>query len=313
MCLLCEKSFSNEAMKPSQLSNHLQKKHDDKKDKPVAFFQDSKDKFRKRNTITSMMTNCSEQVGRGLLASYKVSYLIAKCGKPHTVEENLIIPAVKEIMSIMFFNVVGIISNIPLSNNSVSRRIDKMADKITGTLVAELKSTKFALQVDKSMLRGNEALLLGYVRYMTKNDEIQEELLFSESLTADTKGSTIFKTLEKFFKDKQIPQTNVIACATDVAPAMIGRHREFIQHMKSATPGIIAIHCIIHRKHLVAKHLSAELHESLQVFVKVVNKIKTSTLNDRLFRKLCQDKDEQFQRLLMHTEITVDGCLKEIA
>ena len=62
------------------------------------------------------MMNCAEQVGRGLLASYKVSYLIAKCGKPHTVGKNLIIPAVKEIMSIMFSNPVDIISNISLSN-----------------------------------------------------------------------------------------------------------------------------------------------------------------------------------------------------
>ena len=42
-----------------------------------------------------MMTNCSEQVGRGFLASYKVSYLIAKCRKPHIIGENPIIPAVK--------------------------------------------------------------------------------------------------------------------------------------------------------------------------------------------------------------------------
>ena len=137
MCLLCGKSFSNEAMKPSRLSDHSKKKKADKKDKPVAFFQDLKDKFRKRNTITSMMTNCSEQVGRGLLTSYKVSYLIAKCGKPHTIGENVIISAVKEIMSIMFSYPVDIISDIPLSNNSVSRRIDEMADEIIGTLVAE--------------------------------------------------------------------------------------------------------------------------------------------------------------------------------
>ena len=99
-------------MKPTRLSDHLEKKHADKKDKSVAFFQDLKDKFRKRNTITSMMTNCSEQVGRGLLASYKVSYLISKCGKPHIIGENLIIPAVKEIMSIMLSNPVDIIPNI---------------------------------------------------------------------------------------------------------------------------------------------------------------------------------------------------------
>ena len=127
-----------------------------------------------------------------------------------------------------------------------------------------------------------------------------EKSQFSESLTADTKGSTIFKTVEKIFEDKQIPRTNVIACVTDGAPAMIGRHCGFIQHMKTVTLGIMAIHCIVHRQHLVAKHLSAELHESLQMFVKVVNKIKTSALKDRFFRKLCQDKDEQFQRLLAY-------------
>ena len=49
-----------------------------------------------------------------------------------------------------------------------------MADEITGTLVAELKSIKFALEADESMLRGSEALLLGYVRYVIKNDEIRE-------------------------------------------------------------------------------------------------------------------------------------------
>ena len=218
-------------------------------------------------------------------------------------------------MSTMFANPVDIISNIPLSNNSVSRRINDMADELTGALVAELKSRKFALQIDESTLRDSEALLLGYVRFLSKNDEIREELLFSESLTADTKASTIFKTVEKVFKDKQIPMSNVIACATDGAPAMIGRHHGFIQHMKTASPGILAIHCIIHRQHLVAKHLSAELHESLQVFIKAVNKIKTSPSNDRLFRKLCQEKDEEFQRLLLHTEVrwlSKGNCLRRL-
>ena len=63
------------------------------------------------------------------------------------------------------------------------------------------------------------------------------------------------------------------------------------------------------------KHLSAELLESLQLFIKIVNKIKTSALNDRLFRKLCQNKDEQFQRLLMHTEVRwlpKGNCLRRL-
>ena len=40
MCLLCNISCSNEAMKPSRLAEHLRTKHSEKKDMPIKFFQD---------------------------------------------------------------------------------------------------------------------------------------------------------------------------------------------------------------------------------------------------------------------------------
>ena len=96
MCLVCGKSFSNEAMKPSRLLDHLKSKHADKKDKPVSFFHDLKDKYGKRKTITSMMAKCSEQAGRGLLASYKVSYLIANVESPIPLQKILSSPLSKK-------------------------------------------------------------------------------------------------------------------------------------------------------------------------------------------------------------------------
>ena len=38
MCLLCEKTFSNEAMKPSRLLDYFKKIRSDKKDKGLAYF-----------------------------------------------------------------------------------------------------------------------------------------------------------------------------------------------------------------------------------------------------------------------------------
>ena len=38
MCLLCKKTLSNEAMKPSRLKDHLNRIHPDKADKPSKFF-----------------------------------------------------------------------------------------------------------------------------------------------------------------------------------------------------------------------------------------------------------------------------------
>ncbi|XP_042208421.1 protein FAM200A-like [Homarus americanus] len=64
---------------------------------------------------------------------------------------------------------------------------------------------------------------------------------------------------------------------------MIGRQRGFIAHLKNEAPDIFAIHCVVHRQHLVAKHLSDRLHKSLQVVTNAVNKIKAHSMNDCLF------------------------------
>ena len=84
---------------------------------------------------------------------------------------------------------------------------------------------------------------------------------------------------------------------------MIGRHRGFIAHLKREVPDLFTIHCVIHRQHLVAKHLSDRLHSTLQAVIRAVNKIKAHSLNDRIFRQLCHENEEEFERLLLHTEV----------
>ncbi|KAI6655714.1 Protein ZBED8 [Oopsacas minuta] len=65
---------------------------------------------------------------------------------------------------------------------------------------------------------------------------------------------------------------NIIACATDGAPSMIGRHRGFIAHLKRAVLKVFSIHRVIHRQHLIAKHLTLNLHQSLQIVNTATNK-----------------------------------------
>jgi hypothetical protein len=47
-------------------------------------------------------------------------------------------------------------------------------------------------------------------------------------------------TLEQFFVEKNIPFTNVIACATDGAPATVGRHLGFVSI--NVEPNVLTIH-----------------------------------------------------------------------
>ncbi|CAI6353430.1 unnamed protein product [Macrosiphum euphorbiae] len=128
-------------------------------------------------------------------------------------------------------------------------------------------------------------------------------MLFARTLIADTKGESIFNTIKDYFKEKNIPLVNIKSVATDGAPAMVGRHRGFIAFLKKEVPGILAVHCVIHRQHLVAKNLSDRLHQSLRYVISAVNKIRSNSLNDRLFAQLCKDNDEEFNRFILHTEV----------
>lgn len=316
MCLICKKTFSNEAMKPSRLGDHLSKVHPEMKNKPLAFFENLQAGQAKQATVTSMFAAAPKQNDDGLRASFNISLMIAKSGQPHKIGEDLILPAIKEVVTTMMHKpVYDITKKLSLSNSTVQRRIDEMAGNIETSLCQYLQTSKFALQLDESTLPGNESLLLSYVRFV-KDGKSQEELLFAKIMKTDTKGETLFRTLENFLEEKDIPWSNIVAVATDGAPAMVGRYKGVIAHIKKKNSEILAIHCVIHRQHLVAKNLSERLNNSLQVVITTVNKIRSSALSDRLFKQLCLDNDEDFNRLLLHTEVrwlSKGACLERFS
>ena len=177
----------------------------------------------------------------------------------------------------------------------MTSRIDEMANDIENKLCDELQ---FSLQLHGTTLRDNEALILAYVSYINTSHEVIAKFLFAKQLEVDTKGSKVYKVVEQFFKQKVILLLNVISCATDGVPSMVGRHRRFIVHLKREIPDIFTIHCVIHRQHLAAKQLSNRLHCTLQTVIKAVNKIKAHSLYGRIFRQLCHKNKKDFERLL---------------
>ena len=84
---------------------------------------------------------------------------------------------------------------------------------------------------------------------------------------------------------------------------MIGKYHGLITYFKELNPNLFTIHCVIHRQHLDAKNLSVHLNDSLNFVIKTVNKIKRHALQSRLFKQLCNDNDEVFDSLIMHTEV----------
>jgi endonuclease IV len=81
-----------------------------------------------------MFCNASQQNTVGLRAP-DISLLIAKSGKPHTVGEELILPTFIEVLStVLHKSPDNVIKTISLSNNSLQRLIDEMAENVKDTL-----------------------------------------------------------------------------------------------------------------------------------------------------------------------------------
>uniref|UniRef100_A0A5S6QNG2 DUF4371 domain-containing protein n=1 Tax=Trichuris muris TaxID=70415 RepID=A0A5S6QNG2_TRIMR len=284
MCVLCECVLSNGAMKPSRLKEHLTKVHPERSRENVAYFRKLRDKIMNRRTLRSVISSEARVERDSLVAPYKISLMIARCGKPHTIGEQLLVPVVNEVLRTIFHDSEPDISRkISLSKNTVQRRIDEMASDAEEALCDLLRSTEFSLQLDESTLPGNETLLLAYVRFI-KDKQLTQEFLFERELSTDTKGESIFRVVDHFFKRKAIPLKNIIAVATDGAPSMVGCSRGFVSYLKQVVPEVMTVHCVIHRQHLAAK-------------------IRSSCLKERLFRQLCDEKDEEYNRLLLNTEV----------
>lgn len=304
MCLICHKTLSNEAMKPSRLLEHMSTKHSNYKDKPIEYFQEMHKKFLNRLTIASSFKKQNAGNEDGLLASYRISRLIAKCGKSYNIGEKLIIPSIKEfITTVMHQDIPQCLKALPLSDTTVKRRIKDMAVNVENKLISILQKCSFSMQLDESTIADNNALLMSYVRYFDENNILQEEMLFAINHFTDTTGLSIFTTVKSYLTKNNIPLYNIVACATDGAPAMVGRYRGFIAFLKAEVPNVLCIHCVVHRQHLVGKNLGESLHLSLSIVIRAVNKIKSNAKNDRMFRQLCKNNNEDFIRLLLHTDI----------
>ena len=62
MCLICNNPFSNEAMKPSRLEEHLRRKHPNKVKRTRAYFENLKKNFDQRNTLSCYLKRAHRQM-----------------------------------------------------------------------------------------------------------------------------------------------------------------------------------------------------------------------------------------------------------
>ena len=138
--------------------------------------------------------------------------------------------------------------------------------------------------------------LLVYARYISDN-VVEEEILFCRPLETTTTADDVLSTVSSYFDKNNLSWDKVVGICTDGAPAMLGSRSGFITKVKQKNPHIVGTHCVIHREALAAKTLPQALQDTLTTIIKVVNYIKASALNTRLFAQLCHDMGTDHQNL----------------
>lgn len=301
LCVICSEKLASESMKPVKMKRHLESTHPELVNKEKSYFERRASNMQRQKIWMMKHTTVPQ---KALNASLEVSYLIGKNMKPHTIGESLVLPAAIKMVSIMHGEkYTNDIKSIPLSKDTVSRRINSIAMNLKSILLSRLYDSKvFALQLDESTDISNLAQIIVYVRYCYAGD-ICEEFLFCEALKERTSGEKIFELLDNFFKQNKLSWSNCVSICTDGAAALTGDKKGLKGIIKKIAPDIVFIHCMIHKEALVAKEMQDDLWAVLNEAVSVINYIKSRSLNSRLFTILCNEMGSSYETLLLHTEV----------
>ncbi|KAK0152076.1 SCAN domain-containing protein 3 [Merluccius polli] len=123
-CIICGEKLANDNMKPSKLKRHHQT------------IGGSREYFERKKQLA--------------LSRRSTDLIIAKAKKPHNIGEQLIKPACLKIVDRLCGpHVADEVKTVPLSDNTVKDRIDKMAADCQNQLHEKLRNVNFAIQLDE--------------------------------------------------------------------------------------------------------------------------------------------------------------------
>ena len=167
-CMICTNtSLANQAMVPNKLNRHLTKNHPGLQFKQKSYFMTMKQNIQKEAKTMADMVGPDRNAPL-VRASFRIAHLLALNKKPFTEAEDVVGPALQiAAEELLGKTALSKVREIPLSNDTMARRVDMIAEDLENQLMTKIRSSPwYGIQFDESTDVTNRAQLIGFMRFL---------------------------------------------------------------------------------------------------------------------------------------------------
>ena len=301
-------SYEKENLKRHYETNHPELKNLDGEIRKMNINEFKKDLYEQKSVKTSFCSTNDDV----LTVSYEVSELIAKKLKSYdngAWAKELLVKAAEKLAP----KSVHLYQKLSLSQPTVCERIKEMGQDIEDNLKKRAeKFVNFSVCLDETTDIKNTAQVAIFFRGITSDFQIDENLLFLESMHKTTRGEDLLQKLLQALNKFNLPLDKLCGVATDGAPAMVGKHKGMVSLLKKEINArgirhdrLVFFHCIVHQQTLCAK--SVKFDHVISVDTSCINFIKKRDLNNRMFKQVLKDFDLTLIMMIFFTSLLFVG------
>lgn len=290
ICLICRKNDFSQ-LKKYNFERHFKSLHSEYDAKfPTSSEKRATEILRLKNALGSEQSIVKKFLSTDHLvtrASYEVAFDIAKHGKPYSdgefhkkMMQSTVETLCETLNEKLKTPLLDRIKKLPLSHQTVARRIGDISAKIEADLKSDLdQCDAFSLALDETTDILDMSQLLFWVRYSV-DGRIEENILGLVQLAEQKRAEDVFKAFLSLVTRFNLNLNKLASVCSDGAPTMIGKHAGFAALVKKhiaenyGTQLFVSYHCIIHQENLCAQSLEKDCN-----VLKTVTKVSKVAVN----------------------------------